>query len=99
MGYKCTLIVKLCLDVIAVLSATACSWLDEMLDWDHHGVNSDLYSIAEHMVDWEEKLAALLQLTDVEIHDLKKIHINDPPVLLRYSNAAKSLQLCVIPSE
>lgn len=60
--YKCTLIVKLCLDVIyiAVLSATACSWLDEMLDWDHHGVNSDLYSIAEHMVDWEEKLAALL---------------------------------------
>ncbi len=51
------------------------------MDWDQEGVDRHLNQIAETMIDWEIKLSSLLNLTDVQIHDLKKRHCE--PVLLR----------------
>ena len=41
------------------------------LDSDHDGVEMDLHQIAEHMLEWEEKLSAHLGLTPVDISDTK----------------------------
>ena len=57
-------------------------YLKELLDWDHEGVEQDLREIAYHMIDWEGNLATLLELTDVDIHDIK--YINNPE-LQRYN--------------
>jgi len=56
--------------------------LEYELDWGHEGVEKDLYSIADVMLKWEEKLAVALTLTDVDISDIKAIH-RDEPVLQR----------------
>lgn len=72
---------------VSSLPATTHSYLNEMLDWDHGGVDKDLHCIAENMVDWEEKLSALLELTDVNIRDLKAMYANQP-IILRYVSTA-----------
>ena len=54
------------------LPATAEEYLDKELDWDQGDVDRDLSEIATSMIEWEERLAPLLDLTDVEIHDVKK---------------------------
>jgi hypothetical protein len=43
-------------------------------------VSKDLDTIANSMLDWETKLVTLLELTDVDLHDLKKMH-PDPRLL------------------
>ena len=43
----------------------------------------DLNFIAEHMLDWEERLSALLGLRYVDIHDIKKEFENKRPILER----------------
>ena len=48
------------------------------MDWDHQGMDKDLYEIAYHMLDWEEKLFTHLSLTEVDRHDIKAIHSNSP---------------------
>ena len=55
--------------------------LDQPLDYDNKGV-VDLIKIADHMIKWEEKLAAGLQLTDTDIYVIKKDY-HDQPVLQR----------------
>ncbi len=50
-----------------VFSIPACArpHLELQLDW-----GQDLYEIAHHMIEWEEKLAAPLGLTEVDVHDI-----------------------------
>ena len=62
------------------LPASAQNMLDKELDWDNEGVERDLYKLAEHMVDWEEKLAAPLSLTATDVFEINK---NSNPVLQR----------------
>lgn len=47
--------------------------LDQVLDYKNPGIDKHLGEIAEHIVGWEEKLAALLNLTQVEIDDIEHI--------------------------
>ena len=54
--------------------------LERQLDWDHGGVDVDLNEIADHMLDWEERLSAHLELTRIDINDIKEIHSNRPPL-------------------
>lgn len=61
-------------EYVATLPPAALEFLDKELDWDHHGVDRHLTEIAEQMIDWEEKLSALLGMTDVDIRDLKAEH-------------------------
>ena len=63
------------------LSPTAKSYLSKQLDWYHEGVDRHLNRIAKEMIHWEEKLSTLLDLTEVELHDLKENSVN--PILLR----------------
>ena len=65
------------------LPASAHSLLDKQLDWNHEGEDRDLISIAHHMLDWEEKLCVHLGLTEVDVHDIKKIHSSNEPELQR----------------
>ena len=53
-------------------------YLDEVLDWDHEGVDKDLMEIAHHMLGWEEQLSSQLGLTQVDIHDINKIYFKQP---------------------
>ena len=55
------------------LSANARSHLELKLDYDHDGVDKDLYEIAEHMLGWEEKLHTHLGLTEANVHDIKAV--------------------------
>ena len=48
------------------------------LDSGHDGVEKDLHKIAEHMLEWEEKLSAHLGLTPVDISDIKKRNHSNP---------------------
>ena len=57
--------------------------LELQLDSDHNGVEIDLYQIAHHMVDWEEKLVPYLGLTPVDVSDIKDIYFRKP-ALQRY---------------
>ena len=59
------------------------SHLEQTLDWDRKGVDSDLIEIANEVTDWEEKLVAYLQLTDVDVSDIKSQHLGNPK-LQRY---------------
>jgi len=61
--------------------------LEYMLDQGHDGVEVDLISIAESMLQWEEKLATHLGLTAVDISDIKEAY-RDRPVLQRLALAA-----------
>ncbi len=65
------------------LSPAAQANLDKKLDWDHGDVNKDLEQIADYMLDWEEKLAAKMALTEMDIFNLKAGTSNG--ILLRYS--------------
>ena len=56
---------------LSSLPADAVPYLDKQLDWDQGGVDRHLNAIADTMIDWEEKLSALMCLTPVEISDLK----------------------------
>ena len=58
--------------------------LDKELDEDHKGVDKDLNEIAHHMLDWEVKLVSYLDLTQIDISDIKKKHPTEPE-LQRYS--------------
>lgn len=53
--------------------------LKERLDFDsEEGVNKDLNTIADSMLNWEEKLSTHLSLTDTDISDIKAIHRDSP---------------------
>ena len=62
------------------LPACARPHLERQLDWGHEGVDKDLSEIADHMIKWEEKLAAPLGLTEVDIDDIKAVHRDSPPL-------------------
>jgi hypothetical protein len=47
------------------------------LDWDN-GIDSDLIEIAHHMLDWEVRLRVHLELTAVDVHNIKAKHPNNP---------------------
>ena len=51
--------------------------LEWQLDLDHGGVDGDLNEIADHSLDWEEKLSVPLRLTTTDISDIKKYQ-NEP---------------------
>lgn len=58
--------------------------LEYILDWGHDGVQRDLCEIADHMLDWEEKLSTHLGLADIDISDIKEENFKKPK-LQRYS--------------
>ena len=62
-------------------SASPISSLEQVLDWDNKS-DTDLIKIAHFMLEWEEKLCPHLNLTEVDIHDIKDIH-KDKPELQR----------------
>ena len=57
-------------DFVDSLPPAARPHLELQLDWNYGGVETDLYEIADHMIKWEEKLAAFLGLTEVDIYDI-----------------------------
>jgi hypothetical protein len=58
-------------DYLSNLPASVRAHLNQQLDWDNKGMNKDLIKIAYHMLGWEERLVTHLELTDVDIHDIK----------------------------
>ena len=58
---------------LSSLSDRARSHLNDPVDW-----NNDLIVIAHPMLDWEERLCTHLGLTDVDVHDIKAKHQNNP---------------------
>ena len=66
---------------VSSLPACARPHLELRLDWGHDGVERDLYAVADHMIKWEEILAAPLGLTEIDIHDITESICN--PVLQR----------------
>ena len=52
--------------------------LELQLDCGHEGVDRDLNEIADHSLDWEEKLSVPLGLTATDISDIKKKYQNEP---------------------
>ena len=61
-----------------ILPPSARPHLELQLDWGHGDVEKDLSEIANHMLDWEEKLVTHLELTPIDIHDLKNKYSNEP---------------------
>ena len=59
------------------LPANARPHLELQLDSGHEGVEKDLYEIASHMLNWEE-MSVYLELTPVDISDIKYMHFNKP---------------------
>ena len=57
------------------------SLLNNELDWDND-CNRDLYTIADSMENWEV-CSSHLNLTPIEIDDLKAKHSGESPRLLR----------------
>ena len=64
--------------IVSTLPASARPFLEKELDWDHNGVNLDLNEIALHMIYWEENVSALLELTEVDLHDIREMHPYKP---------------------
>ena len=60
------------------LPAPAHHYLDLQLDSGHGGVEKDLHQIAYYMLDWEEKLSSHLELTAVDISDIKEMQPSKP---------------------
>ena len=60
------------------LPASARPNLELQLDWGHGGMETDLCEIADHMLDWEERLWTHLGLTEVDVHDIKAMHFGNP---------------------
>ena len=56
---------------------TSTEALDQLLDWAQDGVECDLSEIADHMLGWE-RLAVHLELTPVNISDIKEKYPNQP---------------------
>ena len=65
---------------VSSLPACARPHLEWELDWGHEGVDKDLSEIAHHMLDWEERLATHLELTAVDIHDIRSKHRDSAPL-------------------
>ena len=68
-------------DIQAYLSSlppSAHEYLDQELDWDNEGVDKDLCEIADHMLDWEVKLAAPMSLTPIVMHDIRAKYGHKP---------------------
>ena len=63
---------------LSFLSPYVHTFLEKQLDWDHGGVDVNLNEIADHMLDWEDRLSAHLGLTHIDISDIKKIHLYQP---------------------
>lgn len=57
---------------ISSLPTKAVLYLDKVLDWDQEGVEKHLDKIAYQMIEWEQKLAIELEMTEVDIHDIKE---------------------------
>ena len=64
--------------MVSSLPSSASEHLDMKLDWDNEGVNKDLVEIANQMIHWEEKFSTHLDLTAVEIYDIKEGNHNKP---------------------
>lgn len=71
-------------DYLSTLPAHVHPLLDQELDYDNEGVERDLTEIAKAMSKWEEQLSTPLELTLVDIDDIKDIYHNNPE-LQRYS--------------
>ena len=65
---------------LSSLSPHVHPFLEQQLDWDHGGVDVDLNEIADHMLDWEDRLSAHLGLTRTDIRDIKLIHLYESPL-------------------
>ena len=63
---------------VETLPPSARPHLELQLDWGHGDVEKDLSEIANHMLDWEEKLATHLELTPIDIHDIKEANFSKP---------------------
>ena len=68
---------------LSSLPDSAFPFLERELDWNCDGVEKDQSEIAEHMLGWDEKLSTHLELTHIDIHDIKQMYPNQP-VLQRY---------------
>ena len=66
---------------LSLLPVAVFPYLDKELDWDND-YERDLIEIANHMLRWEEQLAAPFKLSPVDIHDIKSTP-NQSPELLR----------------
>ena len=67
-----------------------CPHLNERLDYDNGGVDSDLIEIASKIPEWEEKLVVQLKLTSVQVSDIKARYPGNPE-LQRY--VANNIQI------
>ncbi len=63
---------------VSSLPPAARPHLELKLDWGHEGVEKDLSKIADHMIGWEEKLSTHLELTRIDIDDIKKRNHDNP---------------------
>ena len=70
-------------DFISHLTPQARKFLDYRIDQGHKGVNKDLNTIAEQMVDWKEKLSDPMELTRAQIHDIEMGQYRDNHELQR----------------
>ena len=71
-------------DYLSILPVAAHPSLEKVLDWDHEGVDKDLSRIADSTgTDWEVTLAVPLELSWLDIEDVKRKYHQDPK-LLRY---------------
>ena len=59
---------------VAILPNRAHPHLKCQLGW------VDLCEIARHMLDWEERLCTHLGLTEVDVHGIKAMHFDNPPL-------------------
>ena len=72
------------------LPSSARPHLELEVDWGHGGEDKDLSEIADHMLDWEEKLAVSLGLTEEDVQDItKEIHCL---VTQRYVSIARNVR-------
>ena len=76
---------------VETLPPSAHPYLELELDWDNRDLEKDLREIAYCMLDWEEKLATYLELTHIDIHDIKET--SSKPVLQRLACSYESLDL------
>ena len=58
-------------------TVSACPHLEQELDWDHEGEDTDLIEIARYMFHWEE-ISTLLGLTDADVFDIKDRYQGKP---------------------
>ena len=63
--------------------------LEKQLDWDSEGVGKDLHAIAHHMLDWEVKLSSHLNLTDIDVSDIKEEFLRKPELQRSVSKACQ----------